>query len=128
MVLVDSSVWIAFLRDAETPEVRRLAALRLSEILIGDLILLEILQGARDDRHAAGLERDMRRFQIVPLLSDALVAKASRNFRQLRAHGVTVRKTVDIVIGSFCIENRIPLLHNDRDFDPMERHLGLKVT
>lgn len=128
MVLVDSSVWIAFLRGAETPEVGRLATLRLGEILVGDLILLEVLQGARDDAHAAMLERDLRRFQLAPLLTDALAVKAAKNFRTLRARGLTIRKAVDIVIGSFCIETGISLLHNDRDFDPMVDHLGLKVA
>ncbi len=94
-------------------------------ILVGDLILLEVLQGARDEAHAARIECGLRRFAVVSLLDADLAPLAARNCRKLRELGVTVRKTADIVIGTFCIERRCALLHDDRDFAPMEKHLGL---
>lgn len=129
MIVVDSSVWIAHLRGRNTPATAklRLAAAR-EPLLIGDLMLLEILQGARDDKHAATIERDLRRFLIVPLLDNALAVAAARNYRRLRDVGITIRKTADIVIGTFCIVHGHALLHEDRDFLPMQKHLGLKTV
>lgn len=128
MILVDSSVWIAHLRGRTTKATAKLRAAAAREpLLVGDLILLEILQGAQDDLHAARLERDLRRYQLVTLLDDTLAAQAARNYRALRARGITVRKTADIIIGTFCIERGHVLLHDDRDFEPMQRHLGLKA-
>lgn len=129
MILVDSSVWIAHLRGLRTPAAGKLeAAMGRDTILVGDLILLEILQGARDDAHAARIERGLRQFDVVALMDPDLASKAARNYRKLRERGVTVRKTADIVIGTYCIEHGCTLLHDDRDFEPMERHLGLKVV
>jgi hypothetical protein len=94
-------------------------------ILVGDIILLEVLQGARDEAHATRIERGLRRFDVVPLLDADLARQAARNYRKLRDLGVTIRKTADIIIGTFCIEYRCSLLHDDRDFLAMEEHLGL---
>ncbi len=128
MILVDSSVWIAHLRSRSTAATAKLRAAAAREpLLIGDLILLEILQGAHDDQHAARIECDLRRYRIVPLLDDALAVEAARNYRILRERGITIRKTADIIIGTFCIARRHMLLHDDRDFGPMEKYLGLKV-
>jgi predicted nucleic acid-binding protein len=125
-MLVDSSVWIAHLRGSLTPGTARLeAAARREPILVGDLILLEVLQGARDELHAARIERGLRRFEVVSLLDADLAPRAARNYRRLRDMGITIRKTNDIIIGTFCIERRCSLLHDDRDFAPMEAHLGL---
>lgn len=129
MILVDSSVWIAHLRGQRTSATDKLEeAVAREPVLIGDLILLEILQGARDDAHAARIERGLRQYAIVPLLDADLAPRAARNYRKLRELGVTVRKTADIFISTFCIEHRHALLHDDRDFAPMEEHLGLKVV
>jgi predicted nucleic acid-binding protein len=126
VILVDSSVWIAHLRGSRIPATAKLeAAAGREPILVGDLILLEVLQGARDEAHAAHIERGLRRFNVVPLLDADLAPRAARNYRKLRDLGVTVRKTADIIIGTFCIERRCALLHDDRDFAPMEEHLGL---
>jgi predicted nucleic acid-binding protein len=128
MIVVDSSVWIAHLRNAETAGVAKLRNLDGDDdILVGDLILLEVLQGARDDQHAALIERNLRQFAIAPMLGEALASQAARNFRLLRAKGITIRKTADVIIGSFCIAGGHALLHDDRDFDPMVEHLGLRV-
>jgi predicted nucleic acid-binding protein len=127
VILVDSSVWIAHLNGRNTEAMGRLRAAAAREpLLVGDLILLEILQGARDDLHAARIERDLRRYAIVPLLDDALAVRAARNYRKLRSLGITACKPADIVIGTFCIERGHALLHDDRDFAPMEKHLGLR--
>ncbi len=127
MILVDSSVWIALLNGRDTPETIKLKVAAASEpVGLGDLMLLEILQGTRDDRNAAIIERALRRYRIVPLLDDALAVQAARNYRKLRELGITVRKTADLIIGTFCIERGHTLLHRDRDFVPMETHLGLR--
>jgi predicted nucleic acid-binding protein len=129
MILVDSSVWIANLRGLDTDPVRKLRSIaNPDEILIGDLILLEVLQGARDERHAARIEGNLRRFRIERMLDDGLAVVAARNYRRLREQGVTIRKTIDLIIGTFCIERGHILLHDDRDFDPMAAHLSMQVA
>ena len=131
MIVVDSSVWIANLRGLDTMSVGKLRASMETEddqLLIGDLILLEVLQGARDDVHAALIERGLRRFPIVRMLDEGVAVRAAAGYRRLRAQGITVRKTVDMIIGTFCLVGDHALLHDDRDFDPMARHLGLRVV
>jgi len=129
VILVDSSVWIAQLRGLRTSATAKLEAeARLQPLLIGDLILLEVLQGARNEEHAARIERALRQYSLVQLLGSDLAICAARNYRTLRGLGITIRKTADIIIGTFCIENNHALLHDDRDFAPMEQHLGLMVA
>ena len=131
MIVVDSSVWIANLRGTGGEAVRKLRAAAETDddqILIGDLILLEVLQGARDDAQAVRIEQNLRRYPVASMLSDHLAVRAARNYRDLRARGITVRKIVDMIIGTFCIEGGHCLLHDDRDFDPMAQHLGLRVA
>ena len=126
MIVVDSSVWIDFLNGRNAPHVRRLrAALGTDEIIVGDLMLCEVLQGLDSERAAREIEALLRRFEIVPMAGDAIAVAAARNFRALRRRGITLAKTIDLLIGTWCIENRRPLLHNDSDFPPMARHLGL---
>jgi predicted nucleic acid-binding protein len=128
MIVVDSSVWIGNLRDSGSEPVRGLAETEDDQILVGDVVLLEVLQGARDEAHASRIERNLRRYPVAPMLSDSLAVQAARNYRNLRERGVIVRKTVDMIIGTFCIEGGHSLLHDDRDFDPMAQHLGLQVA
>jgi len=129
MIVVDSSVWIDNLRNLDSEHVRRLAAIENpEEILVGDVVLLEILRGVRDERNAIRIEKDLRRYRIVRMLDDQLAVKAAANYRFLRAIGITVRKSADLIIGTFCIERRHSLLHHDRDFNPMVEHLGLKLA
>jgi predicted nucleic acid-binding protein len=126
VIAVDSTVWIDFLNGRSAPHVRSLRKfLGTSEIVVGDLMLCEVLQGLESERAARDVELLLRRFDIVPMAGDVLAVAAARNFRALRSRGVTIRKTIDLLIGTWCIENRCPLLHNDRDFRPMARHLGL---
>jgi predicted nucleic acid-binding protein len=130
VILVDSSVWIARLRNSGGEAVQKLvAAIDDGEgILVGDLILLEVLQGARDEIQAARIERNLRQFAIAQMLNDGLAVRAARNYRLLRQRGITVRKTIDMIIGTFCVEHGHALLHDDRDFAPMVAHLGLRVA
>ena len=128
MILVDTSVWIAHLRGLQTQATAKLEAAAAQEpLLIGDLILVEVLQGARDEAHAARIERGLRQYVIVPLLEADLAPRVARNYRTLRDLGVTIRKTADLIIGTFCIQHHYRLLHDDRDFSLMEQHLGLTV-
>ena len=126
MIVVDSSVWIDFLQGRDAPHVRRLrAGLGTEEIIVGDLMLCEVLQGLESERSAREVEAMLRRFDIAPMGGASIAVAAARNFRSLRRRGITVRKTIDVLIGTWCIENRRPLLHNDSDFRPMARYLGL---
>lgn len=129
--MVDSSVWIANLRNIDGEPVRKLRAFvagQDDQILVGDLVLLEILQGARDKAHAVRLERGLRRFEVASMLNDRLAVRVAEGYRALRERGITVRKTVDMIIGTFCIEGGHTLLHDDRDFEPMQHYLGLQVA
>jgi hypothetical protein len=126
VIVVDSSVWIDFLNGRNTPHVRQLRAIfGTDEIIVGDLMLCEVLQGLDSERSAQEVEALLRRFEIVSMAGDAIAIAAARNFRSLRRRGITIRKTIDLLIGTWCIENRKPLLHNDADFHGMARHLGL---
>jgi predicted nucleic acid-binding protein len=121
------SCWfIDFLNGRNTPHVHRLrAVLGIDEIIVGDLMLCEVLQGLESEQAAEEVETLLRRFEIVPMAGDAIAVGAARNFRSLRRRGITIRKTIDLLIGTWCIESRRPLLHTDSDFHPMARHLGL---
>jgi len=126
LIVVDSSVWIDFLNGRRLAHVAALqSALGQQEILIGDLMLCEILQGVDGEREAEQVEAVLSGFAVVPMVGEAIAVAAARNFRLLRRRGITIRKTIDLLIGTWCIENRRPLLHHDSDFRPMARHLGL---
>jgi predicted nucleic acid-binding protein len=96
-----------------------------AEIIVGDLMLCAVLQGLANERAARQVESLLRRFEIVPMAGDAIAIAAARNFRSLRKRGITIRKTIDLLIATWCSESRRSLLHNDSDFRPMARHLGL---
>ena len=128
MIVVDSSVWIANLRGEATEATAKLRAIDDPDsILVGDLVLLEVLRGARSDAHAARIESAMRAFVVEPKLDDALAARAAAHYRALRALGVTARETIDLIIATFCAERGHALLHDDRDFDALAAHIGLRV-
>lgn len=128
MIFVDTSVWIDFLRARQTRETTILdRALGIDEIVLGDLVLYEVLAGARDEQQAASLARAFAPYAIVELGGAAAAQRAAQNYRRLRALGVTVRKSIDVFIGSYCIAHALPLLHADRDFEPMAQHLRLNV-
>ena len=128
MILVDSSVWIDLLNNVVTDPVRRLRALLpTTPLLIGDLILFEVLQGFRIEAQARLVERSLSRFEAVSLIDPELAVKVAANYRFLRRRGITVRKTIDVIIATYCIQRGHSLLHSDRDFAPMERLLGLQT-
>ena len=125
MILVDSSVWIDYLRGTATPQAEKLdALLGIAPLAIGDLILAEVLQGCSTDREFNEVKRTLATLHTVNLGGFELAIEAARNYRRLRALGVTVRKTIDTVIATRCIVDGLELLHSDRDFDPFERTLG----
>jgi predicted nucleic acid-binding protein len=128
MIVVDSSVWIAHFRDEPSPQVTSLRDMPPSLILMGDIILLELLKGLATDGQADVLERKFRCYGVVSMLDPELASIGAANYRTLRRRGVTIRTTPDIVIATYCIEREHGLLHQDRDFDPFERHLGLRVV
>lgn len=128
MILADTSVWIDYVRGFQTVATDLLDyELLHSRIITGDLIITEFLQGFRRERDfQKGLDI-MESLEYHDMVGKAIALQAARNFRKLRKHGITVRKTVDVLIASFCIEYGVALIHNDREFDPMEDLLGLKV-
>jgi predicted nucleic acid-binding protein len=127
VILVDSSVWIDYFRGTATPQAERLDGLLGTEpIATGDLILTEVLQGFVSDRDFNQARKLLTSLTIVELGGRDIAVQAAKNFRALRALGVTVRKTIDAVIATRCIESRLPLLYSDRDFDPFVEHLGLR--
>jgi predicted nucleic acid-binding protein len=129
MIIADSSVWIDFFHGRPTPATAHLSEASANhELLVGDLILCEALRGTRSDKHSDVCELAMRRCKLVEMCTEKLAVAAADFHRQLRAKGFTVRNTVDLLIGTYCILHRHTLLHSDRDFDPMERYLGLKVV
>lgn len=129
MILVDSSVWIDYFRGVATRQVEMLDSLLATEpVATGDLILTEVLQGFTSDRDSRQAEKLLTSLDIVELGGRGFAIQAARNFRALRALGVTVRKTIDTVIATCCIESKLTLLHSDRDFDPFVEHLGLRVA
>lgn len=127
MILVDSSVWIDYFRGAATPQTERLDSLLGSEPLaIGDLILTEVLQGFSSDRDFNQARKLLTSLVMVELGGQDIAIQAAKNYRKLRALGITARKTIDTVIATRCIAGGYTLLHSDRDFDPFVTHLGLR--
>ena len=129
MILVDSSVWIDYFNGVETRQTDRLDELLGSDLLLtGDIILAEVLQGFHNDRDFRRAKRALDGLEFRVMLGRDIALKSAANTRALRAQGVTVRKTIDMLIATFCIENDHELLHADRDFDPIEEHLGLRTV
>jgi predicted nucleic acid-binding protein len=129
MVLVDTTVWIDFFAAKSTPEVAELERLLNEEedICTCGIILTEVLQGIRQDEDYRRTLSRFETFLFLPMDRSSFV-RAAELYRSLRRRGVTIRKPVDCMIASVAIEHNIALLHNDRDFDPIEAHCGLKVV
>lgn len=129
MLVVDSTVWIDYFNGVKNPQTDYLdAILDKKPILVGDLILAEVLQGFRHDPDFEKARRTLGKFTQVHMVSPMLAIQSARNYRALRKKGITVRKTIDCLIATYCIENDYELLHNDGDFDGYEMHLGLRVV
>lgn len=129
MIVVDSSVWIDYFNGVDSRTTDRLdALLGVEPLAVGDLILTEVLQGFRNDAHYRTAKELMTSLTVFELLGQALAIKSADNYRVLRARGITVRRTVDVIIATYCIERELPLLFEDKDFLPFARELGLRVA
>ena len=129
MILVDSSVWIDYFKGTITAQTEKLDSLLGHEPLaIGDLILTEVLQGFADETDFNHARKMLTSLDVVELGGPEIAVQSAKNHRTLRRLGVTVRKTIDTVIATRCIESGFDLLHNDRDFDAFARNLGLRVV
>ena len=127
MIVVDSSVWIDYFTGKNTPGAEQLDSLLGEELVaIGDLILIEVLQGFRTDTDFRKARQLLLSLTVVNMLDTTIALKSAANFRRLRKNGITVRKTIDTIIATYCIENNLPLLHSDKDFRPFHQHLKLK--
>ena len=129
MVIVDTTVWIDYLRGAENRETLWLdRELQQQRLGLTDLILCEVLQGIRDNAVFAQVRDHLLTFQVFETGGSDLALAAAENYRALRRRGHTVRKTIDCLIATFCLEAGHTLLHHDRDFDHFEKVLGLRVV
>lgn len=129
MIIVDTTVWVDYLCGTSSPHTEWLEANLLAERFgLTDLILCEVLQGVMSDTHCDAVQKELQRFEVYETGTIELAIEAATNYRQLRAAGRTVQKTIDCLIATFCLVEGHALLHNDRDYDPFESHLGLKVV
>jgi len=127
VIFVDSSVWIDYFRGIATRETELLdELLGVEPIVIGDIVLAEALQGFKSDRDFNQAKKLLTSLVMVDVLGHEIAIQAARNFRSLRERGITVRKTIDTIIATYCIENDLALLHSDRDFDALVEYMNLR--
>lgn len=127
MILVDTSVWIDYFKGVDNPQTNLLDTALVDGIAaIGDLIFLEILQGIRNEADYKRTRQSLLTLEQYQLFSPAMAEKCAHNYRELRKQGITIRKTADVIIGTFCVESALPLLFLDRDLMPFVEHLGLE--
>jgi len=127
MIVVDSSVWIDYFTGKNTSGAEKLDSILGEELVaIGDLVLTEVLQGFREDKDYRQAKKLLLSLNVLNMLDTTIALKSAENFRTLRKKGITVRKTIDAIIATYCIENKLPLLHSDKDFQPFHKHLKLK--
>ncbi len=127
MILVDTSVWIDYFNGANNRYTDNLdSALEEGAVAIGDLIFLEILQGFKTDRDHSRAKTTLESLDQFEMFGHRMALKCAENYRALRRKGKTIRKTTDVIIATFCIENQLPLLFSDRDFIPFVENLGLR--
>jgi predicted nucleic acid-binding protein len=127
MIFIDSSVLIDYFNGKESWQVEKLDELLGKEIIvIGDYVLTEVLQGFKSDKDYNTAKNVLSAFPCLSICGEEIAIKSAENYRRLRKKGITIRKTIDIIIATFCIVNDIFLLHNDKDFFPLEKQLGLK--
>ena len=128
MIVADTSAWIDYFNGIIAPHTNRLHEdLAEERIIIGDIIIIELLQGFRADTEYRTVSTLIDSLEYRDFMGKDMAIKAADNYRYLRKKGITVRKTIDVIIASFCIDNGYYLIHNDKDFDPFEKHLGLQV-
>lgn len=128
MIVADTSVWIDYVRGIDASHTNILDyELINNRVITGDIIIAEFLQGFRDDKDFLDAKRIMESLEYRDFLGKDVAIQAAMNFRTLKKKGITVRKTIDVIIATFCIVNGFEFIHNDRDFNPMEEYLGLMV-
>jgi len=129
LIFVDSSVWIDYFNGHQTDTTEYLEfILGKQSVIAGDLVLTEVLQGFRSDKDYLSAKRLMSAVEIVPIGGERMAIQAAEYYRFLRKQGVTVRKTIDVLIATYCLEHDMPLLQSDRDFLPFAEHLGLQLV
>jgi hypothetical protein len=129
MILVDSSVWIDYFNGKKSRQTNWLdISLGCTPVIMGDLILTEVLQGFKNDKEFMIAKDLLLGLPFMTMGGQDLALESAKNYRVLRKNGITVRKTIDVIIGTFCIHYQLPLLHDDKDFDPMVRFLGLMTA
>lgn len=128
MIVVDSSVWVDYFNGRKTPQTDWLdSAFGITPVIMGDLILTEVLQGFQNHKEFTIARDLLLGLPFMPMVGRTIALLSAENYRSLRRRGLTVRKTIDILIGTFCIYYQLTLLHDDRDFEPMVKFLGLKT-
>lgn len=128
MVIVDTSAWVEFFRDGTPAVVENVVrCLEQDLVAIGDLVYCEVMQGVRSPRQRQEISSLFQSLPHFEMVGFHIAERAAENYRVLRSRGVTVRKTVDVLIGTFCAENGLQIVHYDRDFDLMAQHIGLAV-
>ena len=129
MILVDSSVWIDYLRGVSSPASDKLdSLLGVAPLAVGDLIVTEVLQGCNSEQEFAAVRRALGALDFIVLGGAEIAVQAAQNYRKLRSLGITVRKTIDTIIATRCIVDGLELLHSDQDFEPFATHLGLRCV
>ena len=129
MIFVDSTVWIDYLRGRSMPQTDKLETLfGTGQIIVGDLVITEVLQGTLGEKDFADTLEQFRTLPVVRLGGVLACVEAARNYRLLKERGYTIRKTIDSLIATRCIADNFELLHNERDFIPFEKHLGLRCV
>jgi hypothetical protein len=128
MIVADTSAWIDYFNGVLARHTDRLDSdLNTQRIIIGDLIIAELLQGFKTDKEYRTAKKIIEYLEYRDFVGKEIALKTAHNYRYLRKKGITVKKTIDVIIATFCIENKYQLIHNDKDFDPLEEHLGLMV-
>ena len=128
MILVDSSIWIDYFNGTVNKKTDWLdESMGIEPVIMGDIVLTEVLQGFQNDNDFKNAKKLLLEIPFMDMIGQELAIKSAMNYRALRQKGITIKKTIDVMIGSFCIHNNFFLLHNDKDFDPLEKYLKLKV-
>lgn len=129
MILVDTSVWIGYLNGEKSWQTDKLdQVLNSGQVMIGDIILMEILQGIRNDRDYRTLKKKLLKLPLVNLCEKKIALKSAENYRLMRKKGLTIRSSIDLIIATFCSEHKLPLLHIDRDFELFSKFIPLELV
>lgn len=128
MIVADTTAWIDYVNGVDAVHTNILDyELEHSRIVTGDIIITEFLQGFRNEKDYDTAKQMMESLEYHDFLGKENAIRSAQNYRRLRKYGITIRKTIDVIIATFCIENGYELIHNDKDFDPIEKYLGLRV-